>query len=247
MFSKNPAVLIVDDEPSICDLLLEELGECDCKCSAVPDGKAAIIKMATQDFDIVLLDIRLPDISGMEVLNTIKTDYPNTAVIMITGVNNVETAVEAMKLGASDYIVKPFDLNRIYQSIGNTSKAKQHSTEARDYETLPHLERDEKKGASTRESIRYMNAIARGVEIGLDQLLGYSGRVNERTIDIAYQLGIPVREIQKWSAVRSKNIIKRNAAIKSLLKRFQQSPHAQRIMETMLPYRYIPKLNKSQN
>ncbi len=117
MVSKKPNVLIVDDEQVVCDLLHDELSERGYLCTTVLSGDDALGKLAKQDFDVVLLDIRLPGMSGMEVLREIWLNHGNTATIMITAVNDVDTAVEAMKLGASDYIVKPFDLDRVNTSI----------------------------------------------------------------------------------------------------------------------------------
>ena len=240
MFSKNPNVLIVDDEPSICDLLLEELGERDCKCSAVPDGKAAITKVATQDFDIVLLDIRLPDMSGMEVLNTIQTDHPNTAVIMITGVNNVETAVEAMKLGASDFIVKPFDIDKVYTSIDMASKTKQNSTEKIDHQTRRNVAHESFMGEPT----EYMYFVARGVEARLDDIFCISLIINKKTIDIARQLGIPEKEIQKWKAMRSRHDNKRRVVIDSLLRKLRRNRIARSMLDPEVPYGCTPELDE---
>ncbi len=124
MISKNPRVLIVDDEQVVCDLLHDELSEGGYQCTTVLSGDDALAKLAAQDFDVVLLDIRLPGMSGMEVLREIWLNHGNTATIMITAVNDVGTAVEAIKLGASDYIVKPFGLNKIDTSIRTALETK---------------------------------------------------------------------------------------------------------------------------
>ena len=182
MVSKKPNVLIVDDEQMICDVLCDELSEQGYLCTAVLSGNDALTKLAAEDFDAVLLDIRLPRMSGMEVLREIWLNHPNTTTIMITAINDVDTAVEAMKLGASDYIVKPFDLDKVDTSIRSALETKQ----------------------ATGESSTQMDAIARGVEAKLDPLSNYSKLVTERTIDIAQKLGIAEEEIQKWAAEKEK-------------------------------------------
>lgn len=84
----------------VCDLLREELSERGYLCTTVLRGDEALAKLAEQHFQVVLLDIRLPGMSGMEVLREIWLNHGNTATIMITAVNDVDTAVAAMKLGA---------------------------------------------------------------------------------------------------------------------------------------------------
>ncbi len=181
MSSGKPRVLIVDDEQVVCDLLSEELSEQDYLCTTVLSGDDALAKLAAQHFEVVLLDIRLPGMSGMEVLREIWLNHNHTATIMITAINDVDTAVEAMKLGASDYIAKPFDLDRVATSIRTA------------LETRP---------AASKVS-EEIDAIARGVEAKLDPLSNYSKLVTERTISIAQQLGIDEKEIQRWAAAKT--------------------------------------------
>ncbi len=181
MLNKKPSILIVDDEQVVCDVLYDVLSKRGYLCTTVLDGDDALAKLATQDFDVVLLDIRLPGMSGMEVLREIWLNHGNTATIMITAVNDIDTAVEAIKLGASDYIVKPFDTDRITTSIRTA------------LETKPAIDK----------SFTEMDAIARGVETKLDPFSSYSKIVTQRTTDIARQLNIAEEEIQRWAAAKA--------------------------------------------
>lgn len=204
MVSQKPSVLIVDDEQVVCDLLYEELSERGCLCTTAFDGNDALGKLATQDFDVALVDIRMPGISGMDVLKKIRLNHSHIAAIMITAVNDVETAVEAMKLGASDYIVKPFDLDKVNDTIRTALKTKRSL-----------LERS--KASSE------MNAIARGVEAKLDSLDNHSKVVVERTVELARQLGISERKIQRWAAVRSRLDAEQNRIIDSSLSKLERT------------------------
>lgn len=177
MVKKKPGILIVDDEQVVCDLLHDELSERGYLCSTALDGNTALTKMATQDFDVVLLDIRLPGISGMEILREVLLGQTGPAIIMVTAVNDVDTAVEAMKLGASDYIVKPFDMDMVDSSIHTALETRR----------------------TTGKRLSEMDAIASGVEVLLDPFLGYSKMVTQRTVDIARRLGINEKEIERWS------------------------------------------------
>jgi len=243
MVGKNSSILIVDDDPTVSDLLYEELSERGCRCSTVLDGTAALAQLATQDFDVVLLDIRLPGVSGMEVLKIMQTTYPNTTAIMVTAVNNIDVAVEAIKLGASDYIVKPFDLERVHGSIRMASKAKQDSCGRRDDKTPLSVEYEENQ-SRVDKWIRCIDAIARGVEARLDEHLGYSATVSRETIHVARQLDIRQKQIKRWVTMRSERNVKRNARIKSALDKLQRSPLAQSIMGIAVPYVYSPKLDE---
>ena len=161
----------------VCDLLQDELSDRGYLCTIALDGDEALSDLAKQEFDMVLLDIRLPGMSGMEVLREIWLNHPHTATIMITAVNDVDTAVEAMKMGALDYIVKPFKLDRVDASIRNA------------LETTKTLKKVPPE----------MDAIARGVEAKLDPFSAYSKVVTQRTADIARQLGIDEEKIQRWA------------------------------------------------
>ena len=225
MCRKKPGVLIVDDERVVCDVLYDELIEHGYLCATALNGNDALTKLAAQDFDVVLLDIKLPGISGMEVLRKIQSGHCSTVAIIITALNNVDTAVEAMKLGALDYIVKPFDLDRVETSIRTALDTRQ----------------------ATKKSSTEMDAIAFGVEARLGLLLGYSKIVAQETIDVARQLDIAEEEIQEWAAAKAMLGSERNKVIKSSLDKLQRSPLAQSIMGITEIHLHTPKSNESLN
>jgi len=101
-------ILVVDDEMIVCESCQRILEEEGYDIDIALSGTEAFQKMKENPFDIVITDLKMPGIDGMEVLQTLRRDYPDVIVIMITGFSTVETAVEAMKLGAFDYIPKPF-------------------------------------------------------------------------------------------------------------------------------------------
>lgn len=106
--ASSPRILVVDDEMIVCESCQRILEEEGLEVEIALSGAEAFAKMRENPFDIVITDLKMPGIDGMEVLRTLKKEYPDTIVIMITGFSTVETAVEAMKLGAFDYIPKPF-------------------------------------------------------------------------------------------------------------------------------------------
>lgn len=110
-------ILIVDDDEEICRNLSEVLKEDGYEVEYVTSGMEALDKVTKEKYDIVITDLVMPKISGMDVLSYIKRESPETEVVMITAFGSIENAVEAMKRGASDYIEKPFKLNEIRTSI----------------------------------------------------------------------------------------------------------------------------------
>ncbi len=102
-------VLVVDDEETIQNLLQRILKEAGYNVVTASDGQEALDKVSQQKFDAVLLDIKMPVMSGIEVLQQLTTNWPGICVVMATAVGDAQTAVEAMKLGAYDYITKPFN------------------------------------------------------------------------------------------------------------------------------------------
>jgi DNA-binding NtrC family response regulator len=103
-----PRILVVDDEKIVCESCKRILEEEGYEVETALSGREAFERMKENPFDIVITDLKMPGIDGMEVLRTFRKDYPDSIIIMITGFSTVETAVEAMKLGAFDYIPKPF-------------------------------------------------------------------------------------------------------------------------------------------
>ena len=106
-------ILVVDDEKVVLAGCEKILGEAGYQVKTTLSAKQALDILKEDPFDIVITDIKMPEISGMELLKTIKRDYPEITVIVITGYSTVETAVDAMKLGAFDYLPKPFTSDQV--------------------------------------------------------------------------------------------------------------------------------------
>jgi DNA-binding response OmpR family regulator len=102
------SVLIVDDEPIVCHSVRKILSKQRCAVEEVFDVDAAMLKLNLNRYDLVLLDLKMPKRSGIEVLKSIKSRWPGLPVIVITGHGTIESAIEATKLGAFDFIPKPF-------------------------------------------------------------------------------------------------------------------------------------------
>lgn len=106
-------ILIVDDEEIVIQSCRRILGSDDYKVDSALDGWEALRKADEAQYDVIVLDIMMPKIDGLEVLQHVKERHPDTDVIMMTGLSQVQTAVKAMKLGAFDYLSKPFDPDQL--------------------------------------------------------------------------------------------------------------------------------------
>ena len=126
-----PTILVVDDEASIRRTLREILEYEDYGVDAAVDGKEALEAIRSNAYDLVLLDVKMPELDGMEVLKAIADDAPELPVVMISGHGTIETAVEATKLGAYDFIEKPPDLNRLLLTVRNALDHGQLETQNR--------------------------------------------------------------------------------------------------------------------
>src|SRR5712691_4596679 len=110
---KSLRVLFVDDEKSLQEFMRSELPRLGHEVTVCPDGRAAVKALEKSSFDAAILDIRMPGITGIEVLEQLKQVSPDTEAIMMTGHASMETAIEAVRLGAFDYITKPCKLAEI--------------------------------------------------------------------------------------------------------------------------------------
>jgi two-component system, NtrC family, response regulator AtoC len=116
-------ILVVDDEFPVRDILQKGLSQMGgFSVEAAQNGREAIQKIENDLFDLVLTDVKMPEMDGLELLKAIKETWPEMMVILMTGYGSIETAVEAMKMGANDYITKPIDLNELLIHISRVQK-----------------------------------------------------------------------------------------------------------------------------
>jgi DNA-binding NtrC family response regulator len=125
MIMSEPFVLIVDDEQPFVDTMTKRLSKRNLKVLSCLNGQDALKKLDTnRNMDVVILDVKMPGMDGIETLQEIKKDYPLIEVIMLTGHATVESAVEGMKLGAFDYLMKPCDIEELLQKVQEATEKK---------------------------------------------------------------------------------------------------------------------------
>ena len=122
-------ILIVDDEPSMRDLLSILLGRAGYLVTAVEDGEDAITQIGKEIFDVVITDMKMPKVGGLDVLKAVKKVSPETVVLVVTAFASTGSAVEAMKCGAYHYLTKPFQIDEVQLIIRNALEKRRLSTE----------------------------------------------------------------------------------------------------------------------
>ena len=124
-------VLVVDDEESIREFLNIMLRKEGYDVTCVEDGQKAIDILKKKSFEMIISDLQMPHVTGLELLKFVKENYPDLLFMLITAFGTTETAVEAMKAGAYDYITKPFKLDEVRINIANALRSKTLETENR--------------------------------------------------------------------------------------------------------------------
>ena len=123
----NPRILVIDDEPVVCRSCRKILSEEGYEVSTVSTGREGLEKVRQEHFDVIIADVKIPDIGGIEVLECIRREQPDMPVVMITGYASVDTGVQAMKLGAFDYLPKPFTPEEMSTIIGKALESRKEA------------------------------------------------------------------------------------------------------------------------
>lgn len=128
-------ILIVDDEEIVIRSCRRILGDSTYVVDSAHDGQHALLKVDETEYDLIILDIMMPGIDGLEVLQHVKERHPDVDVIMMTGLSEIQTAVKAMKLGALDYLSKPFDPDELKHVVDRALERRQLQQENRKLKT----------------------------------------------------------------------------------------------------------------
>ncbi len=127
----KPKILVVDDEESIREFLEIMLKKEGYEISLAEDGQKAKDLLTKKSFDMIISDLQMPNVTGIELLKHVKESYPDTVFMMITAFGTTETAVDAMKMGAYDYLTKPFKIDEVKLNIQNALRSKNLEVENR--------------------------------------------------------------------------------------------------------------------
>lgn len=200
---KTVRILVVDDEPMIRTLLKERLSLEDFECEEATDGVEALDALAAQKVDLVISDLRMPKMTGLELLQLVRARYPDVAFIMATGENDVRIGVQAMKEGASDYITKPFqddvavgsvrralEKRRLEIELANYQQHLEEMVEKRTHQLQVAMQRIEQTYDET------LGALGAALELRDLETEGHSRRVASYCLELARVLGCGAEEIR---------------------------------------------------
>ena len=190
-------ILIVDDEANIRSVLLRHLEEEGSECVTSPSALDALNKMKTESFSLVISDVMMPGMSGVEFLRLVKQQNPETAFIMVTGLNDINTAVDSLRIGAYDFIKKPFELPAIRRAVDRALERRRLLIENRHYRE--ELERKVRERSfelnealhDVEESYKItLEALVTALDAREHETQAHSQRVREYTLTLAQDLGL---------------------------------------------------------
>ena len=201
-FKPPEKILVVDDEPLVRDLLASYLTNSGYLCETAGTGREALQKLRQAAVSLVIADIRMPELNGLQLLESMIEEYPDTAAIMITAVADVNTAVGTMKQGAYDYITKPFNLDNVASSVENALTRRRTRLESR--QSSRDLEKmAEKKAKALSSAIKDLDS-HREMTLGVlmkvldargHETQAHSQRVRAYTLRLAQQMDFPSKNL----------------------------------------------------
>jgi len=189
-------ILIVDDEEMICSILARRLTREGYSCVTARNGKEALSHFYKDNFSLIISDIKMPEMDGIELLKKVKAMYPNMLVIMVTAYPEIDLAVEAMRIGAYDFIIKPADLELVILSVKKALEKKRLEEELEDYHK--NLEKlVEERTAKLQLAYRILKkahldsvkVLAEAIDAKDPYTRGHSDRVKRMSLKIATSLG----------------------------------------------------------
>ena len=203
MPSQQETLLIVDDEAAIRSLLRQKLSREGYRCEEADSAEQALNTLKNSPIALVILDIKMPGKSGIELLPEIKSSYPHTAVIMATAVTQVNVAIECLKLGADDYICKPFNLEEVSLAVQRSLEKRHLQLEIREYQQFLEEKIEEQTGNIRKLFLGAIEALVSALEAKDRYTGGHSRRVTEIALAIGNELGLSSQDMEelRWGSL----------------------------------------------
>jgi putative two-component system response regulator len=190
MAEKGLKVLVVDDEATVRKLLCQRLSREGFQCEEAGGADEALAKLKANPADLMILDIKMPGKSGMELLPEIKVKYPDTAVIMATALNDINISIQCMKEGAYDYICKPFNLAEVVLSVDGVLEKQRLEREIKEYQQYLEEKVEEQTKEIRKVFLGAIEALAFALEAKDKYTAGHSRRVTEIAVAIGKEMGL---------------------------------------------------------
>lgn len=197
MTKNKVTVLIIDDEADIRELLQTILGDAGYQCTAVACVDDALAHLAVREFDLAFSDILMPGRPVAELLKEIRAHHPNLKVIMITALNTAESAVEFIRMGATDYIVKPFNLNEVITAADRAMEKKRMDLANREFQKYLEQMAEDRAAHAHRLFYSITQILVRLLELRTPFDAGHSVNVAEIARHVAFELKMTKDGIRK--------------------------------------------------
>jgi putative nucleotidyltransferase with HDIG domain len=203
MTKTEQKILIVDDEAAIRRLLHQKLSKEGYFCGEADSSDEALEKMKTFPADLIMLDMKMPGKSGMDLLPELKIKYPNTAVIMATAVAEADLAIQCIRLGADDYITKPFNLDDVITNVDRTLDKKRLELKIKEYQEQLQQKIEHQTAEIRRLFLGSIEALVFALEAKDKYTAGHSRRVTEIALDIGRELKLPADDLEdlRWGSL----------------------------------------------
>ena len=199
MTEEQGRLLVVDDEKSVRDLLERVLKEAGYDVVTAANGREALDKVSELKIELVLLDIKMPVMSGMEVLRQLATNWPEICVVMATAVADAQTAVEAMKLGAYDYITKPFNRDDVVLTVKRAVEKKHLQLENERHQRELHKRVGEQAAQLQEQFVDLVETLAREHKL-IYRLASREGKRGKETLSkLPKELQEPMASVEEFS------------------------------------------------
>ena len=201
--SMRETLLLVDDEDAVRRVLYLKLSREGYRCEEADGTEQALHVLETVPVALVLLDIKMPGKSGIELLPEIKEAYPDTAVIMATAVNDVDIAVQCLKRGADDYTCKPFNLDDVSLAVQRALHKRRLQLELREYQQFLEEKVEEQIVETKRLFLGAIEALVSALEAKDKYTGGHSRRVTEIAVAVGKELDLSAQDMEdlRWGSL----------------------------------------------
>jgi len=203
MSSQQETLLIVDDEAAIRKLLRQKLSREGYQCEEADVTEQVLNTLATSPFALVILDIKMPGKSGIELLPEIKSGYPDTSVIMATAVSDISVAIQCLKQGADDYLCKPFNMEEVSLAVQRALEKRHLKLKIREYQQFLEEKVKEQTGEIRKIFLGAIEALVSALEAKDKYTGGHSRRVTEIALALGNELVLSAQDMEdlRWGSL----------------------------------------------
>jgi len=199
-----PKAMVVDDEASVCQLLASKLKQEGYDCQTCSSVEEALSAGEANSIDVIISDLRLPKMSGLEFLEIARKKFPGTAFLIVTGVDDVRVGIDAMKKGADDYLVKPFQLDAVMVAVKRALERKRLEADLNNYrhnlEEMVVQRTSQLQSAMKRIEKTYdetLEALGAALDLRDTETEGHSRRVSRCCLEIAKAMGCTNEQLKQ--------------------------------------------------